>query len=92
MVAVPAGLPKTTAVAIGRWFALACGSNGKVAAWGDNANGQLDVPKSLKDVRLITAGTSFGVAVYGSARSRSASSAGSILPPERTATRAPAGS
>ena len=57
---VPAGLSGVTAIAAGGYHTVALKSDGTVAAWGDNAQGQRTVPAGLTGVTAIAAGVPEG--------------------------------
>ena len=60
---MPAGLAGVKAIAVGGNFALALRSDGRVVAWGDNTDGQTDVPVGLGNVIAIAAGRSHALAL-----------------------------
>jgi hypothetical protein len=58
--------PRTSAyspLAAGRYHSLALRTDGTVAAWGNNDNGQTTVPAGLTDVVQVAAGTGFTLAL-----------------------------
>jgi len=59
----PAGLSNVVAVAEGGQFTLALTARGTVTAWGNNANGQCNVPLTLSNVIAIAAGDSHSLAL-----------------------------
>jgi hypothetical protein len=52
-------------IAAGWYFSLALRANGTVAAWGQNASGQTNVPSGLTNVIAIAAGQYHGMALIG---------------------------
>jgi hypothetical protein len=60
---MPTGLTNVTAIASGRRHNLALTGDGRVIAWGDNSEGQTDVPASLTNVVSIAAGSMFSLAL-----------------------------
>jgi alpha-tubulin suppressor-like RCC1 family protein len=52
-----------TAVAAGDYHSLALRRDGTVVAWGNNDNGQLNVPVGLRQVKAIAAGENFSIAL-----------------------------
>ena len=50
----PAGLTDVVAIAVQTQFALALKSNGTVVGWGNNGNGQTNIPPNVTNVVAIT--------------------------------------
>ena len=55
---VPASLAAVKAIAAGMFYELALTSDGAVVVWGDNGQGQIDVPAGLTNVIAIASGSS----------------------------------
>lgn len=53
------------AVAVGAWHGLALDDQGMVHAWGQNTEGQTQVPAGLRNVVQIAAGNDFSLALRG---------------------------
>lgn len=61
--AAPGGLTNVVEVDGGYLHAVALKNDGTLSAWGDNTNGQLDVPEALADVTAISVGTVHSLAL-----------------------------
>ena len=59
----PVPMRTVVAVAAGADHSLAVDASGRVAAWGDDGFGQIDVPPDLRDVVSVAGGDGFSVAL-----------------------------